>query len=93
MLKSIGVVASSVILYTLMLIGCKNALLEQDVATVNGIRDAGLRTASITVTNLISSENQGAFRSIVANPIEKDLTQGNYVLVAEGFSSAASFQL
>ena len=92
MLKSIGVVASSVILYTLMLIGCKNALLEQDVATVNGIRDAGLRTASITVTNLISSENQGAFRSIVANPIEKDLTQGNYVLVAEGFSSAASFQ-
>lgn len=92
MLKSIGVVASSVILYTLMLIGCKNGLLEHDDATVNGVRGAGSRTASITVTNLISSNNQGAFRSIVADPIEKDLTRGTYVLVAEGFSSAGNFQ-
>ena len=50
MLKRVGMVLAGILLVALVLMGCKNALLGEEDATVNG-RAAGVRTATITVTN------------------------------------------
>ena len=89
MLKKFGMVVSVVALLTLALVGCKNGMLGEDEATVNGEREAGGRTAKVTITNFAQNGN-GATRSVVGGPLRTiaptvaDVKGGNYVFIAEG---------
>ncbi len=90
MLKRFGMVASVLALLAVALAGCKNGMLGEDEATVNGLRDVGGRTAKVTITNFAGDGN-GATRSVVDGPLRTiypeavDLTQaGDYVFVATG---------
>lgn len=97
MLKKFGMVVSVVALLTLALVGCKNGMLGEDEATVNGEREAGGRTAKVTITNFAQNGN-GATRSVVGGPLRtiapedipvSDL-ENDYVLVATGYNSRKS---
>lgn len=80
MLKRFGMVASVLALLAVALAGCKNGMLGEDEATVNGLRDAGNRTAFVTVTNFAGD---GRLRTIA--PDTPDVKNG-YKFIAEGKS-------
>lgn len=82
MLKRFGMVASVLALLALALAGCKNGMLGEDEATVNGLRDAGDRTAFVTVRNFVE-DGSGPLRTIA--PDTPDVTTG-YKFIAEGRS-------
>ena len=82
MLKRVGMVLAGILLVALVLMGCKNALLGEEDATVNG-RAAGVRTATITVTNFAPNSN-GAARSIVAETLTLANIQTGHTLVVSG---------
>lgn len=89
MLKKFSMIVSVVALLTLALVGCKNGMLGEDDATVNGIRDVTEgRTANVTVTNYAGT---GATRSAAGGSlrtIAPDATnlQVGFTFVAEGKS-------
>ena len=82
MLKRFGMVASVLALLALALAGCKNGMLGEDEATVNGLRDAGDRTAFVTVRNFVE-DGSGPLRTIA--PDTPNVTTG-YKFIAEGRS-------
>ncbi|MBO5124947.1 MAG: hypothetical protein J6C11_07445 [Spirochaetaceae bacterium] len=82
MLKRFGMVASVLALLALALAGCKNGMLGEDEATVNGLRDAGDRTAFVTVRNFVE-DGSGPLRTIA--PDTPVVTTG-YKFIAEGRS-------
>lgn len=88
MLKKFGMVAS--VLALLAVAGCKNGMLGEDEATVNGLRDVGGRTARVTVTNF-ADNGDGATRSVVGAPLRTiapttpDVKAG-YTFIIEGKS-------
>ena len=82
MLKRFGMVASVLALLALALAGCKNGMLGEDEATVNGLRDAGDRTAFVTVRNFVE-DGSGPLRTIA--PDTPDVKTG-YKFIAEGRS-------
>lgn len=97
MLKRFGMVASVLALLAVALAGCKNGMLGEDEATVNGLRDVGGRTAKVTITNFAGDGN-GATRSVVGGPLRTiapeeipvaDLA-ADYVLLATGYSHRAT---
>lgn len=79
MLKKFGMIVSVVALLTLALVGCKNGMLGEDDATVNGKRPTGDEKISLTITNF---ENKGGSKRTIA-PEEIDLKVGGYTFVAE----------
>lgn len=81
MLKRFGMVASVLALLVLTLAGCKNGMLGEDEATVNGLRDAGDRTARVTITNFAGD---GKMRTITPDSIDLAASAGDYVFVATG---------
>lgn len=86
MLKRFGMVASVLALLAVALAGCKNGMLGEDEATVNGLRDVGNNKVALIVTNF---ENKGVFRSIA--PTEIDLKLGGYTYVAEATMGRAKW--
>lgn len=97
MLKRFGMVASVLALLAVALAGCKNGMLREDEATVNGLRDVGNRTAKVTITNF-ENDGNGATRSVVGGPLRTiapeeipvaDLA-ADYVLLATGYSHRAT---
>ncbi len=97
MLKKFGMIVSVVALLTLALVGCKNGMLGEDEATVNGEREAGGRTAKVTITNFADNGN-GATRSVVGGPLRTITPEainlandaGNYIFVATGTNNRVS---
>lgn len=80
MLKRFGMVASALALLAVALAGCKNGMLGEDEATVNGLRGVGSRTARVTVTNF---EDDGRLRTIAADQPDVKAA-GQWYFVASG---------
>lgn len=92
MLKKFSMIVSVVALLTLALVGCKNGMLGEDDATVNGIRDVSEgRTANVTVTNYAGtgatrSAAGGSLRTIAPDEIDIIGQGTDYIFVAKGKS-------
>ena len=90
MLKRFSMIVSVVALLSLALVGCKNGMLGEDDATVNGERQVGSRTAFVTITNFADNGNE-ARRSVVGGPLRTiapttpDVKNG-YTFIVEGKS-------
>lgn len=87
MLKRFGMVASVLALLAVALAGCKNGMLGEDEATVNGLRDVGNNKVALIVTNF---EDAGQRRTIAPEEIKLDGTGGNYTYIAEATMGRAT---
>ncbi len=95
MLKKFSMIVSVVALLTLALVGCKNGMLGEDEATVNGIRDMSEgRTAYVTITNFAGtgatrSAAGGSLRTIA--PAQPDITNADFLFIVEGESKGSKY--